>query len=54
MKERTFLISLEPIHDQITTDGLLQKLRLMAAGCGLRIVSAERLDEPEQTKENEH
>ena len=54
MKESKFLISLEPINESITTDGLLQKLRLMAAGCGIRIISAEQLNESEQTKENKY
>lgn len=54
MKREWFLISLEPINENLTTDGLLQKLRLMAAGCGLCIISVEQLDKSEHTKENEH
>ncbi|QDU50869.1 hypothetical protein [Gimesia panareensis] len=39
--ERTFLVSLEPINEHITTDDLLRKLQLVAGGCGIRINSAQ-------------
>ena len=44
-----FLVSLQPVNEHISTDGLLQKLRLMAAGCGLKVNSAE----PVNCKDNE-
>jgi len=50
MTEMKFLVSIEPINENINTDGILQKLRLMAAGCGMRVLSAERVDESEQKK----
>lgn len=40
-REQTFLVSLEPINEHITTDDLLRKLRLVAGGCGIRINSAQ-------------
>ena len=43
-----FLVTLQPVNEHITTDKLLQKLRLMAAGCGLKVTSAERVDQDEE------
>ncbi|QDT29385.1 hypothetical protein [Gimesia panareensis] len=49
MREKIFRISLEPVNEHITTDALLRKLRLMAAGCGLRVNSAELIDNQDDT-----
>ena len=46
--QATFRITLEPISSGITTDNLLQKLRLMAENCGLTVVSAERVDDQDE------
>ena len=54
LKEKTFVVILEPVNEFITTDDLERKLRLMCGGCGIRIVSAEQLDESEHTKEKEY
>jgi len=41
MVATVFRIEIEPINEHVTADELLKKLRLMAGGCGLRVVSAD-------------
>lgn len=45
---QVFKISIHPINEHITTDGLLRKMRLCAAGCGFIIDSAERVETEDQ------
>jgi len=49
-----FRVILEPVNASIKTDDFERKLRLMAGGCGIRVVSAERLDELEPEEEKEY
>lgn len=51
-RESVFRVGLVPINEHISTDGLLQKLRLMAAGCGLKVTSAERIDDQDDDEQS--
>lgn len=47
-KQQEFRVVLEPVNDFTTTDDLERKLRLMCGGIGIKVVSAERVDDQEQ------
>ena len=44
-REQVFRVGLVPVNSHITTDGLLKKLRVVMAACGLKVTSAERIDD---------
>lgn len=47
MTSKAFRIEVEPVNEFITTEGMQGKLRIMAGGVGLRLLSVCPIDEQE-------
>jgi len=47
MASRAFRIEVEPVNEFITTEGMQGKLRIMAGGVGLKLLSVHPIDEQE-------
>lgn len=52
MVSKVFRIELEPVNDFITLDGLEAKLKCIAGGVGVRVISALPVDETEEQSES--
>lgn len=48
MVSTVFQIEVEPVNDFVSVEGLEVKLRRVAGGIGLRVLSARQVDENEQ------
>lgn len=46
--EQVFRVVIQPVNSFTETDDLLSKLRLMSAGCGCRVLEAERIEDDER------
>ena len=47
MTSKAFRIEVEPVNEFITTEGMQGKLRIMAGGVGLKLLSVHPIDEQE-------
>ncbi|MCA9015572.1 MAG: hypothetical protein KDA77_09610 [Planctomycetaceae bacterium] len=54
MVSKVFRIELEPINDFITMEGLEAKIKRIAGGVGLRVISALPVDETAEQSESDN
>lgn len=50
-KRETFIVTVEPVNDFITTEDLGRKLKLVCGGCGIKLHDLKKITAEDQARE---